>query len=341
MSSTRTATVKIADLVRDDRLRFRGWSHDHGSVVDEYREAMVDYGGWGEFEPIVVCELTAIKKDKKAVDSRYKAELHDVVYVPGTLLLIGGYTRCEAADAASVLEAPAVIHSGDWNYALQLAWSQNSRHGRRRSKFDLELILGSIHQQPQYAAAGEREVALLAGCSRATVNRFRAELKKVKEQANTQPEPPAAQRDSKGSFAASLRDKWQRPVPQHLRPAFEVNADLDARTKSIRKNVIDLGRLKFGPDGESKCLSPGLSELNVEDVTRHLLAAAELIDCQRPFVVCPYCDAVGCSHCKERGWLTRPESERLPPAMEKKAQAYFSIERATTRRAQSMTGGAA
>jgi hypothetical protein len=339
--STRTATLKIADLVRDDRLRFRDFMHGASGIVDVYREAMVDYGGWGDFDPIVVCELTAICKAKVVTgENQYgKVFTQEVTYVPGSMLLVGGFTRCEAADAASVLAAPAVIHSGDWEHALQLAWQQNSRHGRPRSTDELRQVLCSIHQQPQYGDAGEREVAALAGCSRATVNRFRAELKKIKEQVDSQPQPIPVQRDSKGGFAASLRDKWQRPVPQHLRHAFEINADLDTRANSIRKNVTDLGKLKHGPDGDAKCLNPGLTELNLERVAKLLLEAADLIDCQRPFVICPHCDAVGCSHCSDRGWLTRPQAEQLPAALEKKAQSYFT-RRGSLSRAD-MVGGAA
>jgi hypothetical protein len=321
--STRLETLKIADLVRDDRLRFRDNMHAASGVVDVYREAMIDYGGWGEFEPIVVCELTAIRQGKIETQARCgKTGADPAVYVPGTLLLVGGYTRCEAADAAGVLAAPAVVHSGDWEYALQLAWHQNSRHGRPRSTDELRQVLTSIHQQARWAEAGERVVAELAGCSRATVNRFRAELKKIKELAEKQPEPQPIRRDSKGAFAPALRDKWQRPVPLSLRAAFEVNADLDSRTKSIRNNVIDLARLKHGVEGKAKCLNPGLIELNLERVAKLLLEAADLIDCQRPFVICPHCDAAGCSHCHDRGWLTRPQAEQLPAALEKKAQSY-------------------
>lgn len=299
--------------------------------AERYAEAMRDYDGWGEFPPITCVELTEQHKFRvEDVQVRGKSNAGWKTYPAGSLILVGGFTRTEAATLAGVMEAPATVHTGNWDLALRLAWQENSLHGKPRTSDEIKQVLQSIHQIPEYAALGERDVAGLARCSRATVGRFRRALEETRRQATEQVdvEPPArpasAKTDSQGdaTFTASLKDKWHRPVPPHLRQCFEVNHQLDLTAKRLRDAVQELGRLKHGPDGTEKCLAPGLIALDLAPVSRSLLTAADLVDSNRPFLVCPYCDGAECDRCNGRGWLTRPESEHLPPAIERKAASY-------------------
>jgi hypothetical protein len=332
MQDARLATLPLSEIVRDPRLRFRDWLHGHSGNAARYQEAMVEEGGWGSFPPIVVLELTEPHRSvTTSQEDRFgNRRQDDVVYLPGTFLLIGGFTRTEAADEAHVTHAPAQIHSGTWEDALVLAWNQNSVHGKPRTAEETRMVLESIHQQPKYSTLGEREVAKLAGCSRATVGRFRRDVANARAQvdveSSTGQKPLAVKSPARVAQVQTgdVLDKWRRPVPQHLRTHFEINPTLDHMAKAIRGTVTELGKLKHGPNGAEKCAAPGLFCLEVDKVADQLLKAADLIDCQRPFVVCPHCDAVGCAHCNDLGWLTRPQADRLPPAMEKKAQAHLS-----------------
>lgn len=330
-ANARLATVVVDELIRDERLRYRSAFFSLAGDAERYAEAMRDYDGWGEFPPVTCVELNKECKFRvEEVAVRGKSSAGWKTYPAGSIILVGGFTRTEAATLAGLMEIPATIHTGDWDLALRLAWAENSNHGKARTSDEIRQVLQSIHQLPEYAQLGERDVAKLAGCSRATVNRFRASLKEIQRQATEQqdvepPERPASAKTDKSAdeaFVASLKDKWHRPVPPHLRSTFEVNHPLDLYAKRLRDVVQELGRLKHGPDGSEKCLSPGLIALDLAPVSRSLLQAADLVDSNRPFLVCPYCDGAECDRCNGRGWLTRPESEHLPPLMERKASSY-------------------
>jgi hypothetical protein len=359
----REQLLDLSALTRDDRLRFRDQLHEASGQAQRYAEAMLDYGGWGEFPPTVVVELTEpftwteeVAKNPRYPD-RVKAERRE--YPAGTLVLVGGFTRTAAM--ASLKEAgglsadfdprvPCRIQPGTWADALKLAWRENSHHGQRRSTEETEAVLRSIHADPDHAAAGEREVALLAGCSRATVNRWRAKQRQAEARLHEppkppvvnpvpdtpfvppvvayQPEPAPAPKPSPTAAAPLLRDEWGRPVPAHVAPMWECVGLVKRAARDIRAACLALGAAKHGPDGAAKCLSPGLALVDVAAVTAAGYTAADLLDSQGPFLVCPQCDAHGdhkgktCKLCGGHGVLTRPQADCLPPQLETVAKSF-------------------
>lgn len=332
-NTVRTTTVAVADLIRDARLRYRSPYFSAAGDAERYAETMLEAvepgqpSGWGNFPPVTCVELTEKHRFRVEEPGDFGTSKSGfVTYPAGGLVLVGGFTRTQAAGLALIEEIPALVHSGDWPLAMRLAWRENADHGKPRSSDEIKSVLQSIHQIAEYAALGERAVADMAGCSRATVNRFRRELEHARQRATDELSPTKSAsgptRSGDGQFVASVKDKWHRPVPTHLRNHFEVNYDLDRYAKRIRDVVLELGRLKHGVEGKDTCLSPGLSVLDLPQLSRALLKSADDVDCYRPFLVCPFCDGSECDQCGHRGWLTRPESERLPPAMERKAASY-------------------
>lgn len=363
MTVPREQLLDLSDLARDERLRFRDLMHEASGTAQKYAEAMLEYGGWGEFPPATVVELTEpFEWSEEVPHPRFPREGKVVrrTYPAGTLVLVGGFTRTAAMASAKESEdapasfdprVPCRIVSGTWGDALRLAWLENSRHGRARSSDETAAVLRSIHANPDHATAGEREVAKLAGVSRATVNRFRAKLAaearacepkpapKVNPVADTPFEPPVAayQPDaepppppapSPPASAPLLRDEWGRPVPECVAPLWEALPVIKRAARDIRAACLALGAAKHGPDGAAECLTPGLALVDVRAVVAAGYTAADLLDSQAPFLVCPQCDGHGdfrgksCKLCGSQGALTRPQADALSPQLETKAKSF-------------------
>ena len=322
----RLTTIPLAEVVLDPRLRFRDRLHDLGGVSHRYAEAMVDADTtWGEFPPALVVELTAPHEYLAHEPGQFgRGETVKRVYPAGTHVLVGGFTRCAAAEIAKVENIRAEVEPGDWDHAERLAWSENARHGKPRSSEELGLVLASIHARPEYAELGERAVAEVAGCSRATVGRFRRALADRADptDAGDSTEAPRPAKIDTGEFEAALRDRWQRPVPAHLRETFGCGPELERHAKGIRALVTAVARMKHGDDGTIQCRHPGLCLLDVKKLGAGLLSLADEIDARRPFLVCPQCDGHGCPRCSDRGWLPRGDADALTPMLERKARGH-------------------
>lgn len=321
----RPVTLPLSDVVRDERLRFRDRFHSIIGVREQYADAMREAGGWGEFPPALCVELTAPHSfGRERVNDRGVGEFVTETYPAGTAVLVGGFTRCAAAEAAGVAEVPAELEPGTWDDALKLAWSQNSRHGKPRSADELRAVLASIHQDDKYSALAERAVAELAGCSRASVNRYRRDLDEAAESRGG-PAASSAAKPAKidaTTFTLSLKDRWGRPVPAHLRPAFEAGPDLDRFAARIRDVAKGVAVLKHGPDGRDACAAPGLLLLDAKRLAAGLLTLANEVDERCPWIVCPTCAGPGCPKCGDRGWLPRRDVADLSAPLERKARSF-------------------
>jgi hypothetical protein len=359
----REQLLDLEVLTRDVKLRYRDGLHPTYGKAQRYAEDMLEYGGWGEFPKALAVELTAPHRWTEEVPHpRFpdRAKVAQREYPAGTLVLVGGFTRCEAMASAKESDGkptpfdprvPCLIVSGTWDDARQLAWKENSRHGQGRSSEETAAVLADIHADPECAALGEREVAALAGCSRATVNRWRAKQRQDAARLSETPppkvnpveetpfetplhayQPPPEGEDAEApaptASAPLLRDAWGRPVPPHCAALFGCVGVLRKAARDIRSAVLSLGEEKHGtPPDPKACVSPGMSLVDVPTITVSCLTAADLIDGQGPFIVCPECDGHGdargkCRVCRGVGVLTRPQALTLTGPLEAKATSF-------------------
>lgn len=329
----KNATLRLAELVRDERLRYRD-TRLIAPVVKRYTEAFDDYkdagSGWGQFPPVTVMRLAephrwreedadAIKRIRASGEIRVKdVPLVDREYPAGSLLLVGGFTRTEAAELAGLQECPACVYDGTWEDAHRLAWLENTRHGAARTERDTEIVLTAIHARGDHRDKSEREIAVLAGCSRSAVNRYRAEVRRQTElNQGTLP-------FSDKTVAKKVRDAWGREVPEPLHGEFRIRSQVLKSVEQLRKWSNALIALKYS--GE-QVKEPGLARVDVRDIAAELLARADQIESLIPFLVCPDCDGSGragkdrCELCKGEGLILQSAAVDLPPESERKARA--------------------
>lgn len=317
--------VRLDEFVRDNRLRYRGpLANDRQS---DYQEIMAEIG-WGEFPPLKLLRLTEPHEWTEEQETEFgrpgkKLKKH---YDEGTLLLIGGFTRALAADAAELASAPAVIEAGDWNDALLLAWHENSTHGRPRDRDEIRAVLDSIHDHPDYRKLGEREIARMAGCSRATVNRYRSESRKKTERINATASPTLLAK------IVPLKDAWGRDVPEILEDDFRAVTPARKLIQNLRECATKLLILKYGDAIGTQVKEPGLERIDVKDFEANMLQWADQSDGALPFLVCPHCDGEGvfkdaatkknnrCETCTGNGYLLRHQADTLKPEEERKAR---------------------
>ncbi|CAN5419740.1 hypothetical protein BH11PLA2_BH11PLA2_32610 [soil metagenome] len=332
-----TETVRIDEITRDERFRFRD-AYTADALVDQYAADMED--GWGEFPAVKLLRLTEEYSWQELVpvsEERYaKVKNKKQSYKAGTLLLIAGFTRIKAALQAEINIALAVIHEGTWEDALKLAWPENGRHGRRRSDDDLKMVFISMHTLPSTKDKSEREMAVLAGCHRSSVNRFRKEwletLTKIQSKPSANPTTPSLLRSEK-----LLADSWGREVPESLVEYFRVVPAAKKITQSLREIAAKVISLKYGSDLGTQCQEPGLERFDVRELGAVLMEWADVGEASLPFLVCPEpggCDGectipdpknpkkmLRCEQCVGRGYLLRHETDRLPPEAERSARA--------------------
>jgi hypothetical protein len=317
-------TISLTDLIRDNRLRYRMPAQDEGysqeAAVERYREAFEEYGGWGSFPPLKVLKLAQQCPGREPGTS----------YYVGSLILVGGYTRVEAAEWAAIEVAPCDVVHGTWADALALAWTENTTHGRPRTHAELVLVVADIRRMyPDWSLS---RVATAAGCHKSAV--WRIDQAKKREDEGSKPDGEV---DPEDTFAGQKtkprqvvnqvsRDMWGRPLPASLVPLFEPLPDLIAATKRIEREIDSILKLKHGPDGSWKAKQQPAGLRNADLTTAHTTIRDALLTVrgQVPFIVCPGCDGKdGCEVCEERGYLYQEDVEHLEPDLEQRAKAYM------------------
>jgi hypothetical protein len=360
---SRTCTLPIAGIVRDDRLRYRDAAHKAVGPVQEYAAAMAGdpdadppvSPSWDQFPRIVCIDLTEPYEWTEEVPAKGalgKPRKVRLEYPAGTTLLVGGFTRCEAADLAGVTHAPAVVYSGTWADARRLAWRENTHHGARRSRMETDRVLLDIHLDPKYAGWSIREVASLAGCTYHAVQAYRSEVGRKEREfiesqkradafaaANSPPPPPpppagpppASPPPPTTPTAASgavPSDAWKRPLPDGLVEPFEAVGPMAKLLRSMRATALEAARMKHGADGRERCLTPGLVKADVQGLLLAVTTGCDGVEADLPFLVCPECDGVGkcgpkgCKLCGGLGWVGKAEADRFTPAQEKVAAKF-------------------
>ncbi len=298
--------LSLEEITIDIRLQFRCGRGPFGcdpAVIERYAMEMRD----GDvFPPILVVELSEQFED----------------HGPGTLLLVGGFTRFCAAQAAGLTSLAARIRPGTWADAKKMAWSQNSDHGQPRTKNDLRRIIEAVRADDPDVSI--RQIAKLVDCSKWMVHSIIgvAEPKPAATSGCPAPDtqtPPreirtgndsgndvddAEDSPSSGPVNRTKDDSGEITDPfaevrAGRRMAVEIAAELKARLKQVET-------LKMRPGGAA--VKFGVCEKHLEEVRRHLLyhcPAYGLTDEARRLA-----GDKDPSH--GRGWLTETEAGRLP-----------------------------
>ncbi|MBK8996092.1 MAG: ParB N-terminal domain-containing protein [Myxococcales bacterium] len=92
----------------------------------------------------------------------------------GSLVIADGWHRYRAAEAAGASEIQAAIRDGSARDALMAALAANARHGVRRSRADLRVVVRAALRE--LGALSDRQLGPIIGVSDKTVAGVRAEL---------------------------------------------------------------------------------------------------------------------------------------------------------------------
>lgn len=142
-------TVPIEDLEIDWGVQPRYGPPDPADVA----AYAADMGAGDEFPPVVAF----------ATDD-------------GRLLLADGRNRRDAAEARGESTIDCLVIEGTREEAIEYAAGCNTRHGKKRSREDLEKAIENLFTIPKYAEISDREIGALARCHHQIVGSVRRRL---------------------------------------------------------------------------------------------------------------------------------------------------------------------
>lgn len=133
------ATYKDVERVAVVAIRVNGGTQMRAGLnaetVSEYAAAMLEYGGWGKFEPVEV--------------------YHD----GATYWLADGFHRVAAAKEAGIELAAAKVHAGDQRKAILHAAGANADHGLRRTNADKRRAVEVLVRDPVWQTWSDSAIA--------------------------------------------------------------------------------------------------------------------------------------------------------------------------------------
>jgi phage N-6-adenine-methyltransferase len=144
------STIELSQLRIDGGTQMRAGLND--ATVQEYMEAMRNFGGYGPFPPIVV-------------------------YYDGTDHWVGdGFHRAAAATRSQLSAIPADIRPGTRRDAILFAAGANASHGLRRSQADKRRGVETLLRDEEWRNWADREIARRCNVSADLVGQVRREL---------------------------------------------------------------------------------------------------------------------------------------------------------------------
>lgn len=321
--------INITDIHRDDRLMCRSrLDHEH---VARIMERFQDAGDWPEtIPPLVVFRLTSQSPARQIanfIKHLHYEKMDGQVHAVGTLVLVSGYHRFEAANRCEMQQVPCVIVEGTWDDAERTAWKQNSDHGLPRTNNDLRIVLGAAHSNNRLKTLSIRKLADMLACTKSSVERYRKELEDRAKQVETEIPFPVPNRTDESqnqeSPRASFRDAYGNPIPEWLEERFRCVEKAKRVSRRIRAAAEELLRLKY-KDNEA-IREPGLETVDARSIYAEMVMIADRLDSNIPWLVCPQCEGRGevgskrCDTCQREGYLVRHQADTLPPELERKA----------------------
>ncbi|WP_029629825.1 hypothetical protein [Zavarzinella formosa] len=257
--------LNLDEITVDERLQFRlgkGPYKTDPDTVERYSAAMLD---GNRFPPLEVVELRDAHEDIEA----------------GTLLLVGGFTRYCAAKEAGISKLDSLIRPGTWRDARCLAFRQNARHGKARTKEELLAILEAIRRD--YPGITYDQIASMAECPKSTAFRHLnpKEEKTTTPQATSQPSRKELDRentdfDAGHTSSAGSEEETDRPADDDEEvPPPDPHADLRAGRRrflaiavTLKDCLKEISDLKAEPSGAR--IKFGVCEKHIEEARRHI-----------------------------------------------------------------------
>lgn len=272
-------------------------------------------------------------------------------------ILAGGFTRFEAMRLEGTIKHTFEVKPGGEREALVYALGDNVEHGVRRTVGDLRKAITTILEHPELKKLSGREAAKILKCDDSYFSQVKREIlgttpdakkseaaKKSNEARKPEkaekpigstpfdepaktaekteaitptvatssdesagiPHPPtesAAETATPKPSASILRDTFGRVVPGWIRDAFKSNAaEQFEQAVKVRDAIARGGNL----------FAEGLISRAIKELSYSV-----------PHCVCPECGGQGCHVCRNRrGWISKPEFERLPKELKFTAQSY-------------------
>ncbi|WP_020469414.1 ParB/RepB/Spo0J family partition protein [Zavarzinella formosa] len=300
--------LSLDDITIDTRLQFRTGRGPFGCDQETIERYAMEMKEGTDFPPILIVELSEQFEDHR----------------PETLLLVGGFTRYCAAQAAGLKSLAARIRSGTWADAQKMAYSQNSDHGQPRKPNDLRRVIEAV--RADNPGISIREIAKLVDCSKWMVHKIigvanpkTAEpsgcpapdtlTPPEENRTETEPENVEETADSAASSTADGKRKRANKEEEAGDPFAELRTDhgqfldIAASLRALLKQVAGLKERESGA-----AVKYGVCEKHIEECRRHLLNFSPkygLTDAARALL-----DGKDPSH--GRGWLTAIEADRQP-----------------------------
>lgn len=319
--------IPITEIRLDDRLMCRSrLDHEH---VSRILERFQDAGDWPETIPPLVVFRLSTQSPARQISNFFK-QLHyekmdGQLHAVGTLVLVSGYHRYEAAKRSEMQTVPCVIVEGSWEDAERTAWKQNADHGLPRTNSDLRIVLGAAHSNNRLRTLSIRKLADMLSCTKGSIERYRKEIEERAKQVETEiPFPVPTRTDgSDETPRAAFRDAYGNPIPEWLEERFRCVEKAKRVSQRIRAAAEELLRLKY-KDNES-IREPGLETVDARSIYAEMVMIADRLDSNIPWLVCPRCEGRGenagkrCDTCQKEGYLVRHQADTLPPELERKA----------------------
>jgi hypothetical protein len=202
--------IQLALIVADDDLQPRVKTDHH--ISQEYGLAMAK---GDQFPPL------------------------DVFWDGETYWLAGGFHRYHAASAIGLPFIDCFVHEGSRDDALWFTCGTNAKHGVRRSRDDIRLVIERALLHPQGAGRTDREIAAMITCSHHTVAAVRAHLVSVGQIAQ---QNERVGKDGKTYRADADRGKARE---EDAEPAAEAAVELAA--EAVQMDIEDVPGVKPDP----------------------------------------------------------------------------------------------
>lgn len=271
MSKTKKMMLPIADLSDDPRFQSRTRT-DQGTV-DDYKEAM----SAGAVMPPIVVAL-----------------------VDGSLYILDGWHRVNAARDLSYSEIEAEIIEMSEAEAIWRAASANQSHGLRRSNADKIRAVEMVLELPASEVLSDREIARRIGVSHEFVRQHR---NRVEDEAPEVEDDDGE--DGEDEFTESEDDSGENAAETPMEEAKRKYMEVITMIDSIRASLTVLSQ---DPAGYS--VNWNALDADIKNAKRCLTDAM-------PHKVCVYCTGDGCDACHQTGWLGKVAIDMAPKFLKK------------------------
>lgn len=277
-------------------------------------------------------------------------------------ILAGGFTRFEAMRLEGTIKHTFEVKPGGEREALVYALGDNVEHGVRRTVGDLRKAITTLLEHPELKKLSGREAAKILKCDDSYFSQVKREIlgttpdakkskaakksnearkpEKAEKTVESTPfdEPTKATKSTEPSTTTAETASVEGAVKPHT--ADENKPEENKTEQPTAKPATQVVTDSFGrtvPGWLKSVFTSNAAEQFEQAVkTRDAIArsgnlfaeglfsrAIKELSYTVPHCVCPECGGHGCHVCRNRrGWISKPEFERLPKELKFVAQSY-------------------